>query len=644
MKKQRIKGLAMLLGAVLVFESSMPGVSLAETISQNTIQTNGHSISMNEIKSQEVSENDVSMTGQDAWESQELIMSENAKTTSEFEEKQPVLSEVRSIDYQSIKLSFTQIDQADGYEVYRSENKGEEPILLTTLPGSFTSYVDSTNEETKVETGVTYYYSIRGYQGEENQRIYTKLSDTKSAKTALDKPVLKSATATAYNTIDIEFDALRGAEGYLVYKKAETEATFVLLGRIEDGQAISFSHTDAKLAVSYTYRICGYRIESGKEVRSDWSEEVTAKTSLTSPVFVGITSVNYKTLKVSYQRVPGATGYQIYRSTKKKSGYKKIGTVKKGSRLYYQDKKCAVGTKYYYKIRAYRKADGKTTYSDFSTAMQGKTTLPATTITSAFAVGADTLSIAWKKIKGANGYAILRSDKKKGTYEIIATVDGGNVIQTTVGGQENGNDYFYKVKAFYKKGKKYTYGQDSKAQKVAFHYFTYAGESYQDKAMRVFGTIYYNKYQSMAIAAQHMTTITINVWDIAPGGGKVTKQKSLTVNTAIAPSVQKIFEEIYEGQEQFPIKAIGGYSFRGVSSTSEHCEGLAIDINPNENYMIEGNGTITSGSLWAPGQNAYSIPADGEVVKIFKKYGFGWGGDGWSSGRRDYMHFSYFGN
>ena len=41
-----------------------------------------------------------------------------------------------------------------------------------------------------------------------------------------------------------------------------------------------------------------------------------------------------------------------------------------------------------------------------------------------------------------------------------------------------------------------------------------------------------------------------------------------------------------------------------------------------------------------PKENIYSIAPDSEVVSIFSKYGFVWGGDEWSN-PKDYMHFSY---
>jgi hypothetical protein len=69
--------------------------------------------------------------------------------------------------------------------------------------------------------------------------------------------------------------------------------------------------------------------------------------------------------------------------------------------------------------------------------------------------------------------------------------------------------------------------------------------------------------------------------------------------------------------------------------------GVAIDINWEENYECTIDGTATTGKYWKPGEDAYSIPADGDVVKAFTKYGFGWGGT-WRT-KKDYMHFSYFG-
>lgn len=171
---------------------------------------------------------------------------------------------------------------------------------------------------------------------------------------------------------------------------------------------------------------------------------------------------------------------------------------------------------------------------------------------------------------------------------------------------------------------------------------SYEWESYEDKCIRVFGQVVDDPrrfYQSADEAYAHMTEISVPVWDFADSSQttKITKYVSLFVNANMADTIQAIFEEIYNGSEQFPIKEVGCYRWE---PGSEHMPGLAIDINSYENYECTLDGTATAGAYWKPGEDPYSIPADGDVVNAFRKYGFGWGGN-WNS-KKDYMHFSYF--
>lgn len=59
-----------------------------------------------------------------------------------------------------------------------------------------------------------------------------------------------------------------------------------------------------------------------------------------------------------------ADGYVVARSTKKNAGFKKMFTTKKLT--YKNTKGLKKGTRYYYKVRAYKVVDGKTYYSDWS--------------------------------------------------------------------------------------------------------------------------------------------------------------------------------------------------------------------------------------------------------------------------------------
>ncbi|GAB6109706.1 S-layer homology domain-containing protein [Fusibacter bizertensis] len=157
----------------------------------------------------------------------------------------------------------------------------------------------------------------------------------------------------------------------------------------------------------------------------------------------------------------------------------------------------------------------------------------------------------------------------------------------------------------------------------------------------VFGSPTAERYQTADEAVKHMKTINFEVWVLNSDGTKSTGRKSISINENIADIALKVFKEIYEGPEKFPIKNVGCYAWR-PSATSEHRWGLAIDINSNENYMIKSDGTVVAGSFWKPGENPFSIKPSGDVVNAFKSYGFSWGGDAWSMSN-DYMHFSFLG-
>ena len=73
-----------------------------------------------------------------------------------------------------------------------------------------------------------------------------------------------------------------------------------------------------------------------------------------------------KSVVLSWKKQKNATGYEIYRSTKKKGKYKKIATIKKVSKASYTNKKLKKGKTYYYKVRAYKTQSGKKVYGTFS--------------------------------------------------------------------------------------------------------------------------------------------------------------------------------------------------------------------------------------------------------------------------------------
>ncbi len=84
---------------------------------------------------------------------------------------------------------------------------------------------------------------------------------------------------------------------------------------------------------------------------------------------VCFTAIGTEKVKLKWNRVKKATGYQIYCSTRKKNGYIKVKTVKKGKTVKATVKGLKPNKKYYFKVRAVK---GKTKGS-FSKAAKVRT-------------------------------------------------------------------------------------------------------------------------------------------------------------------------------------------------------------------------------------------------------------------------------
>lgn len=146
--------------------------------------------------------------------------------------------------------------------------------------------------------------------------------------------------------------------------------------------------------------------------------------------------------------------------------------------------------------------------------------------------------------------------------------------------------------------------------------------------------------QTEAENEKYLETFDVEYLD---GDGNI-QTFSLTMHTKLKTEVQAIFQEMIN--IGFPIEwSSGGGSIRGWNTDtgysgnffqSAHCYGHAVDINVAANPCAQCG--VGSESDYQPGVDPYSVTE--EVVNIWKKHGFYWGGD-WNS-PKDYMHFSYF--
>ena len=445
------------------------------------------------------------------------------------------------------------------------------------------------------------------------------------------------------------------ADGFIIYKSTAKNGEYSFVDEVYSNYTGYYTLYDEniQIGVTYYYKICAY-VEDDESYQYIMSSEIISdvvQIPLTAPVLQSVTAAQSHSVIIKWDSVSYADGYYIYRSTSAGSGYTLVYTYHSlpdtsylnswyfDNSLSYTDKGLTVGETYYYKVCPFVNYNNQTFSGPFSNIRYDIVKINCTTIKKASSNKKRTNTIKWKKVSEADGYIVYFAKKSDGKYKKLKKLKGNKKLTYTHKKLKNGVAYYYKVYAYKNINGKALKSIEPETYQKYCDYYTYADESYESRHQRIFRNKKITKYKSKKQATKNMKTITIKVWDINSRGKKYTRKFYLTVHKNIAPSMKQMFKEIYKSKEKFPIHDIGCFSWRGDSSTSEHCIGVALDINSNENYMIQ-DGTILAGSFWKPKKNKYSIPLKCELVSILEKYGFSRGF--WGS-RKDYMHFSYFG-
>ena len=153
------------------------------------------------------------------------------------------------------------------------------------------------------------------------------------------------------------------SSGVELYRSLKKDSGY---SRIYTGAASNYKNSKLTYGKTYYYKARIYRTVDGKKYYGGWSAVKSYKLIPAAPKIKTIKNSKSKQATLTWSKVNGATGYEIYRSLKKGSGYKKIATIKKGKTVKYVNKKLKKGKTYYYKIRTYKTVNKKKGYSAYS--------------------------------------------------------------------------------------------------------------------------------------------------------------------------------------------------------------------------------------------------------------------------------------
>ena len=234
-------------------------------------------------------------------------------------------------------LTWNAVSGATSYKVYRATSQSGTYSLLGTVTAM--SYTN-----TGAKAGVTYYYKVKAVNAA-GESAYSNIVSGRATVTTL-----TMGHSSTSGKPQLTWKAVSGAASYRVYRATTKNGAYSV---INTTKALTYTNTGAALGTTYYYKVEALNA-AGKSM--GFSAVVEGKVA---PVLaVGYSSVSGKP-QLTWKAVPGATEYQVYRSTQQNSGYSKINTTTSTS---YVNTGAKAGTTYYYKIVAVK----GTAVSDFS--------------------------------------------------------------------------------------------------------------------------------------------------------------------------------------------------------------------------------------------------------------------------------------
>ena len=234
-------------------------------------------------------------------------------------------------------LTWNAVSGATSYKVYRATSQNGTYSLLGTVTA--TSYTN-----TGAKAGTTYWYKVKAVNSA-GESAYSNIVSGRATVTTL--TMGHSATS---GKPQLTWKAVSGAASYKVYRATSKNGAYTV---INTTKALTYTNVGAALGTTYYYKVEALNA-AGKSM--GFSAIVEGKVA---PVLaVGYSSVSGKP-QLTWKSVPGATEYQVYRSTQQNSGYSKINTTTSTT---YVNTGAKAGTTYYYRIVAVK----GTAVSDFS--------------------------------------------------------------------------------------------------------------------------------------------------------------------------------------------------------------------------------------------------------------------------------------
>ena len=155
-------------------------------------------------------------------------------------------------------------------------------------------------------------------------------------------------------------------------------------------------------------------------------------------------------ITLQWTKVSKVDGYEIYAYDSSRKQYVKAGTNNASKNTFtvtkISGKKLEPGTKYSFKVNAYKTVDGKKVTGASSAVLNTATRPSQTTLT--VKAGTNKAILSWKKVSGASGYEVYVSTSKTSGFKQVKDITSQSTVQYTKTGLKAKKTYYFKVKAY----------------------------------------------------------------------------------------------------------------------------------------------------------------------------------------------------
>lgn len=333
-----------------------------------------------------------------------------------------------------ITLKWTAVEGANAYAIYYKPAWGSEYSLLGQSSGT-------TYSTTTPRMGTVYYYRIQALYVVGGQQVSQGAQSLSFPYIALGDVVIADPRGKDTSTIRLNWTPVAGATHYDVamslhdaddYKIVRTDLT----GSLCDIRDISFNET-------YDFLVIPKRkLNSGDVITGLPSSNRMVGSPMETPSFTGYEWTETG-LKLTWDAIPGAMGYVIYRRGFHETGYHKL-MVSEDTATTYIDTTMKPGEVYYYFVYSFRLAQpqGWRCFSLKGDIGMG-VWLPKTTGLTAVSAQENSVRISWAATEGANKYDVYISTAPGGTPKANGRVSNAYGYHNSA---VLGRTYYYRVR------------------------------------------------------------------------------------------------------------------------------------------------------------------------------------------------------